>query len=148
MHNQSRSSAASCFSSDKVIQAPAAITLFPPLPGTKGRGSGTLSPLFLFHLCISYRSFFCYLFMCLIEILCFCLLNVGLSRVSVGQMRLSASRPDQISWNLLYFDLGVGAGGAGEAECLDCFCSVFNILRQLTQPPPASCTHTQYDGRL
>lgn len=49
-------------------------------------------------------------------------------------------RPDQISWNLLYFDFGVGVE-KGEQECLDCFCSVFNILRQLTQPP-TFCTHS------
>lgn len=90
MHNQSRFSAASCFSSDKVIQAPAAIRLFPPLPGTKGRGSGTLSPLFLFHLCYFLSLFLLLSFHVFNRNPLFLPLNVGLSRVSVGQMRLSA----------------------------------------------------------
>lgn len=71
-------------------------------------------------------------------------MNVALTRdVSVRRMRLSAV--DLIRFPGIYCTW-VLVQSKRERECLDCFCSVFNILRQLTKPP-ASCTHTKYDHR-
>lgn len=81
----------------------------------------------------------------LIEILCLSLNAVLTRDVFVRETRLSAV--DQIRFPGIYCTLTwVLVQGKRESECLDCFCSVFNILRQLTQPP-ASCAHTKYDHR-
>lgn len=69
-----------------------------------------------------------------------CLIEISASECGAQQSfcetnETFCSRPDQISWNLLYFDLGVGAGELGERM----FRLFLLCLQHLEAIDPTSC---------